>query len=92
MFEERQSFWDRILNAAYCSDRGEKVLECVIRRLGDGAQLEDIARERYVRRHVFTDEAEDILDNPRLVEAARKNMEGDFEELGRVSRARGCHG
>jgi hypothetical protein len=92
MGEGKQSFWDRIFNVAYCSDREEKVLECVIRRLGDEAQLGDIARERYVRGHAFTDEAEDILDNPRLVEAAQKNMEEDSEELGRVSRARGCHG
>lgn len=46
--------------------------------------LEEIVQEQYVRRKVSPEEIEDILDNPRLVEAARKKMEEDFDELSRV--------
>jgi hypothetical protein len=87
MAKEKQSFWDTLFSPNP-SDREEKVLEYVIHRLGDGAQLKDIVREQYVRRHASPDEVQDILDNPELVEAARRKMEEDFEELGRVIRAR----
>ena len=35
-------------------------------------------QEEYVRRLASPDEVEDILDNPRLIEAARKKMEEDI--------------
>jgi hypothetical protein len=90
MVEERQSFWDRIFSLTYRSDREEKILEYVIHRLTEGAVLEDIAQEPYVRRHASPEEVEDLLDNPTLVEAIREKMERDFEELSQVlSRARG---
>jgi hypothetical protein len=72
------------------SDREEKVVGYVIHRLRERADLEAVVREEYVRRHASPDELQDILDNPRLVEAIREKMEEDFEELGQVlSRARG---
>jgi nucleotide-binding universal stress UspA family protein len=86
--EDKRSFWD-MLFGPYPSEREEKVLEYIIHRLGDGADLEDIVQEQYVRRHASPDEIEDILDNPRLVEGARKKMEKDFEEPNRALRVRG---
>jgi hypothetical protein len=86
--ERKRSFWD-VLFGPYPSEREVKVLEYVIHRLGDGARLEDIVQEQYVRRYASPAEIEDILDNPRLIEAIRKKMGKDFEELGRVLRARG---
>lgn len=53
--------------------------------------LEEIVQEQYVRRKASPEEIEDILDNPRLVEAARKKMEEDFDELSRVLREREGH-
>jgi hypothetical protein len=85
--EEKRSFWDMVLGP-YPSEREDLVLEYVIHRLGDGVRLEDIVREQYVRRHASPDEVRDILDNPELVEAARRKIEEDFEKLGRVFRAR----
>jgi hypothetical protein len=81
---KEQSFWDRIFSIHHHSDREEKVLEYIIHRLGDGADLDEVVREEYVRRHASPDEVQEILDNPRLVEAIRKKMEEDFEELGEV--------
>ena len=87
MGKKKPSFWDMVLGP-YPSNREDLVLEYVIHRLGDGAHLEDIAREQYVRRHASSDEVLDILDNPELVEEARKKMEEDFDKLGQVIRAR----
>jgi nucleotide-binding universal stress UspA family protein len=84
--EEKRSFWDTLFGP-YPSEREEKVLEYIIYRLGDGADLEEIVQEQYVRCHTSPAEIEDILDNPRLVEGARKKMEKDFEELSRTLRA-----
>lgn len=58
--------------------REEKVLEYVVHRLGDGADLRDVMQEEYVRRLVSPDEVEEILGNPRLIEAARTKMEEDL--------------
>ncbi len=59
-------------------ERQEKVLEYIIHRLGDGAHLRDVMQEEYVRRLASPEEVEDILDNSRLVAAARKKMEVDL--------------
>jgi hypothetical protein len=75
--ENKRSFWDTLFGP-YHSWREEKVLEYVIHRLGDGPRLRDVMQEEYVRRLASPDEVEDILDNPRLVEAARKKMEEDL--------------
>jgi hypothetical protein len=56
MAEENQSFWDKVFSVHHHSDREEKVLEFVIHRLGDGANLEDVVREEYVRRHASPEE------------------------------------
>ena len=87
MGKKKPSFWDMVLGP-YPSNREDLVLEYVIHRLGDGANLEGIVREQYVRRHASSDEVLDILDNPELVEEARKKMEEDFDKLGQVIRAR----
>jgi nucleotide-binding universal stress UspA family protein len=75
--EKKRSFWETLFGPRR-SEREEKVLEYIIHRLGDGAHLRDVMQEEYVRRLASPDEVEDILDNPRLVEAARKKMEVDL--------------
>jgi len=91
MPEKRESFWDRIFSLTHNSEREELVLVYIIHRLGDMVPLEEIVQEQYVRRKASPEEIEDILDNPRLVEAARKKMEEDFDELSRVLRERKGH-
>jgi|ERR671920_613096 nucleotide-binding universal stress UspA family protein len=78
--EQKRSFWDNLLGP-YPSGREELVLEYIVHRLGDGAHLEDIVQEEYVRRYASPEEVGEILENPRLVEGARKKIEEDFEEL-----------
>jgi hypothetical protein len=82
MAEEKRSFWSRIFRSfyrsSYGSGREEKILQYVIHRIGDGASLRDVLQEEYVRRNASPKEIEDILENPRLVEAARKKLGEDF--------------
>lgn len=78
MAEERRSFWDRVFNTRTSNERERRVIEYIIHRIGDGAHLRDVLGEEYVRRNASPEEIEDILDNPRLVEAARESMEKDF--------------
>src|ERR687890_283463 len=72
--EQKRSFWDNLLGP-YPSGREELVLEYIVHRLGDGAHLEDIVQEEYVRRYASPEEVGEILENPRLVEGARKKIE-----------------
>jgi hypothetical protein len=75
---ERASFWEGIFGGSYRSGREAKVLEYVIHRIGDGAHLKDVVQEEYVRRLTSPEEVEQILDNPRLIEDARKALGEDF--------------
>ena len=78
MAEEGRSFWDRVFNTRTSNERERKVIEYIIHRIGDGAHLREVLGEEYVRRNASPEEIEDILDNPRLVEAARESMKEDF--------------
>ena len=76
--KEKRSFWDRLFSIEYHSPREERVMEYIIHRLGEGASLQDIVQEEYVRRNASPAEVDEICSNPRLVEAAREHMEEDF--------------
>jgi hypothetical protein len=78
MAEEGRPFWDRVFNTRTSNERERKVIEYIIHRIGEGAHLRDVLGEEYVRRNASPEEVEDILDNPRLVEAARESMRDDF--------------
>ncbi|CAN5310983.1 hypothetical protein BH24ACT19_BH24ACT19_13340 [soil metagenome] len=79
MTEERQSFWHRIFfGTGTGTERERKVREYIIHRIGEGAHLRDVLGEEYVRRNASPAEAEQILDNPALVEAAYEQMRNDF--------------
>jgi hypothetical protein len=88
--KDQRSFWDRLFSIEYHSAREEKVIEYIIHRLGDGASLQEIVQEEYVRRNASPAEVDEICSNPRLVEAAREHMEQDFgsEELDPTRRPR----
>lgn len=73
-----KGFWDRIFSGSYRSAREERILDYVIHRIEDGAHLDAILQEQYVRRNASPEEAREILNNPRLVEAAHQRMLEDF--------------
>jgi hypothetical protein len=76
--ERKRSFWDRLLGRSHHSPREEKVVEYIIHRLGEGASLQEIVGEEYVRRNASPAEIDEICSRPELVHAARERMEQDF--------------
>ena len=58
--------------------RERKVLEYVVHRINQGVDLVDVVGEEYVRRNASGREIDDILSNPRIVEAARETMQEAF--------------
>ena len=78
MTEKRRSFWDRLFGTNNRSGRQDKVLEYVIHRIEDGANLREVLQEEYVRRNATTEEVQRILENPRLIEAAGEQLREDF--------------
>ncbi|HZC83543.1 MAG TPA: hypothetical protein VE194_03875 [Rubrobacter sp.] len=75
---KQQYFWDRLFTLEYHSVREERVVEYIIHRLGEGASLQEILREEYVRRNASPVEVDEICSRPELVQAARERMEKDF--------------
>ncbi len=78
MAERRRSFWDRLFGTNNRSGRQEKVLEYVIHRIEDGANLREVLQEEYVRRNASAEEVQRILENPKLIEAAGEQLREDF--------------
>ena len=78
MAERKRSFWDRLFGTNNRSGRQDKVLEYVIHRIEDGANLREVLGEEYVRRNATTEEVQRILENPRLIEAAGEQLREDF--------------
>jgi len=76
--ERKRSFWDRLLGRPEHSPREERIIEYIIHRLGEGASLQVVIEEEYVRRNASPAEIEEICARPELVQAAREHMEQDF--------------
>lgn len=78
MAEEKKSFWARLFGSQGPSLRERRVLEYIVHRLNEGANLHDVAEEEYVRRNASQGQIDDILSNPKIVEAAREKMQEEF--------------
>ncbi len=76
--ERKRSFWDRLLGRPEHSPREERIIEYISHRLGEGASLQEVIQEEYVRRNASPAEIEEICARPELVQAAREHMEQDF--------------
>jgi hypothetical protein len=76
--ERKRSFWDRLLGRSEHSPREERIIEYISHRLGEGASLQEVIQEEYVRRNASPSEIEEICSSPELVQAAREHMEQDF--------------
>jgi hypothetical protein len=76
--EQKRSFWDRIFGTKNRSGRQDKVLDYVIHRIQDGANLGEVLQEEYVRRNASSEDLRSIRENPRLIEAAGEQLRDDF--------------
>ncbi len=83
MSKEESSFWDRAWARIFGGGsrrpaRIEKVIEYVAHRLDQGAHLEEVMQEEYVRRQTSPHEVEQVVSDPRIVEAARGRIHREF--------------
>ena len=81
--EERRPFWERAWARLFGDGsrrpaRIERVIEYVAHRLDQGAHLEEVMQEEYVRRQTSPHEVEQVVSEPRIVEAARGRMHREF--------------
>lgn len=56
----------------------EKVLQYIIHRINEGADLHEVLREPYVRRNCSQAEVDEIASSADLVHACRKHLEQTF--------------
>lgn len=77
--EETKSFWARIFGGFTDSARESRVLEYLVHRINDGASLQEAVEEEYVRRNATRSQIDDILSDPRLIEAARERLLQAFD-------------
>ena len=78
---ERKSLWQRIFGRtgdSSLSQRQQKVLQYIIGRINEGAPLQGVLQEEYVRRNCSRSEVEEISRSPELIAAARKQMGESF--------------
>jgi hypothetical protein len=93
--EEKRSFleraWARIFGGGSRQPaRIERVVEYVAHRLDQGARLEEVVRDEYVRRQTSPHEVGQVVSDPRIVEAARGRMHQEFgsKEMSTTQRSR----
>ena len=78
MAERKRSFWDRLFGTNNQSGRQQRLLEYIVHRVKDGANLKEVLQEEYVRRNATSEEIGKVLENPKLIEAAGEQLREDF--------------
>jgi hypothetical protein len=76
--ERKRSFWDRLFGTNNQSGRQQRLLEYIVHRVKDGANLQEVLQEEYVRRNATSEEIGKVLENPKLIEAAGEQLREDF--------------
>ncbi|CAN5900925.1 hypothetical protein BH23ACT11_BH23ACT11_02950 [soil metagenome] len=76
---EKKGFWARLFGSGGPSARERRVLEYIVHRVNEGANLHEVLDEEYVRRNASRGEIDEIASNPQVVEAARESMQEEFK-------------
>ena len=77
--EQRKGFWARLFGIGKPSAREQRVLEYIVHRVNEGANLQNVLEEEYVRRNASRGEIDEIASNPQVVEAARESLQEEFK-------------
>jgi hypothetical protein len=78
MAEKRRSFLELLFGEGHGSERQGRVLRYIVHRLGEGARLQNVVEEEYVRRNATRDEVGRIIVNPELIHSSREHLEKAF--------------
>ena len=79
--DRKPSFWDRPFGTyagTYLLGQEEKVLEYIIHRIREEANVRGVMQEECVRRNASPEAVEQCLDNPCPVKTTRERMMKDF--------------
>ena len=74
---EQPSFWRRFFGrrgTSSLNQRQEKVLQYIVGRMKEGAPLQGVLQEEYVRRNTSRAELEQVIRSPELIGAAREQL------------------
>ncbi len=75
---QKKGFWARLFGSTGTSIREQRVLEYIVHRMNEGGNLHDVVEEEYVRRNATKSQIDEILSNPKIVEAAREKLTEEF--------------
>jgi hypothetical protein len=75
----RRSSWEWLVTGSNRSAREEKPLGHAVYCVCEGACLEKVVDDPYVRRTFSQHETEQVVADPQLVHAAREQLEAEFE-------------
>jgi predicted RNA binding protein with dsRBD fold (UPF0201 family) len=78
---EQRSFWQRFFGrrgTSSLSQHQQKVLQYILGRMNEGAPLQEVLQEEYVRRNCSRSELEQIIRSPELIGAAREQLGESF--------------
>ena len=74
MYPERKSSWSKLTCDFHGSSRQEKVLEYMIHRGNDGACLDEVLVETYVRQNCSDGEVDELLSTSRFFYAVQARL------------------
>jgi hypothetical protein len=57
----------------------ERVVEYVVREIGNGRRLDDVLRDPYVRNPLSAEKLRRVLENPGVMEALEQSISSAFE-------------
>lgn len=57
----------------------ERVVEYVVREIGNGRRLDDVLRDPYVRNRLSEEKLRRVLENPGVMEALEQSISSAFE-------------
>jgi hypothetical protein len=70
----------RFLEDLSTDELEERVLEYVVREVGNGRRLEEVLKDPYVRNRMNEDQLDHVLEDPEVVDAIEKNIRQAFEQ------------
>ena len=79
MLEKWKSLWSRLFGRRRRTAREERVLQYVGHRLQNGARLQEVVRDEYVRRMATEEEVRRMLADPKVAESTRGRMRHDLD-------------
>jgi hypothetical protein len=70
----------RFLEDIATDELEERVIEYVVREVGNGRKLEDALRDPYVKNRLNDEKLQHVLENPEIIAAIEKSIAAAFKD------------